>query len=180
MAPDTPGLEAARQAANYANSQDKLFVKLATDGGQAEIEIGKIAQKNASSDVVRKFADCMVADHGKSNDQLVRSGRALKLEIPKQTGVLDPEHKTVRIEVERANGTDFDRVYLVSQIQNHQKTANLLLWERCDDGSIPDVLASGICHSSGAGKTATWIRDPMEEASGKTNRRHQDCVHRSA
>ena len=129
MAPDTPGLEAAKPAANYANNQDKLFVKLAAEGGQAEIDLSRIAQKKASSDVVRKFADRMVEDHGKSNDRLIRSGRGLKLEIPKEAGVLDPEHKTVRTEVERANGEDFDRAYLASQIQNHQKTANLLLWE---------------------------------------------------
>lgn len=130
MAPDTPGLDAAKPATDYGNNQDKLFVKLAAEGGQAEVDLGKLAQKKGSSDAVRKFADRMVADHGKSNDRLMRSGRALKVEMPKgQNAALDPEHKTVRAEMESANGVDFDRAYLTSQIQDHQKTANLLLWE---------------------------------------------------
>lgn len=129
MAPDTPGLDAAKPASDYGNNQDKLFVKLASEGARAEVGLGKLAQKKGSSDAVRKFADRMVADHGKSNDTLMRSGRTLKVEAPKEPGALDPEHKTVRAQMEAANGVDFDRAYLTSQIQNHQKTANLLLWE---------------------------------------------------
>jgi putative membrane protein len=129
MAPDTPGLDAAKPATDYGNNQDKLFVKLAAEGGQAEVDLGKLAQQKGSSDAVRKFADRMVADHGKSNDRLMRSGRALKVEVPKTPGAQDPEHKTIRQQMEGASGVDFDRAYLTSQIQNHQKTANLLLWE---------------------------------------------------
>lgn len=130
LAADTPGLDAAKPATDYGNNQDKLFVKLAAEGGQAEVELGKLAQKKGSSDAVRKFADRMVADHGKSNERLMRSGRALKVEVPKgQSAALDPEHNTVRAQMEAANGVDFDRAYLTSQIQDHQKTANLLLWE---------------------------------------------------
>lgn len=131
MAPDTPGVDTAKPAPDYGNNQDRLFVKLAAIGGQAEVDFGQLAQKKASSDAVKKFADRMVADHGKSNEQLLRTGRTLKVEVPRsgQRIDLDPEHKTLRAEIDKASGADFDRAYLVSQVQDHQKTANLLLWE---------------------------------------------------
>ena len=131
MAPDTPGVDAAKPAPDYGNNQDRLFVKLAAIGGQAEVDFGQLAQKKGGSDAVKKFADRMVADHDKSNERLLRTARALKVEVPRngQRIDLDPEHKTIRAEIDRASGVKFDRAYLVSQVQDHQKTANLLLWE---------------------------------------------------
>jgi putative membrane protein len=131
MAPDTPGLEAARPAPDYANNQDRLFVRQAALGGEAEVDFGKLAQKKASSDAVRKFAARMVSEHDKSNERLLRSGRAFNAEIPKdgQKIALDPEHKTIRAEIDHASGADFDIAYMASQVQDHQRTANLLLWE---------------------------------------------------
>ena len=131
LSPDTPGVEAAQPAPDYANTQDKLFVRQAAIGGEAEVDLGKLAQQKGSADAVRKFGERMVAEHGKSNDRLLRTGRALKLDLPKagQKQNLDPERKTIRTELDRATGAEFDRAYLASQIQDHQKTANLLLWE---------------------------------------------------
>jgi putative membrane protein len=126
LSPDTPRLESGNPAPDHSNTQDKLFVREAALGGRAEVDLGKLAQSKASAEPVRSFAKRMVDDHGKSNEQLMKLARGVNTQLPKE---LDPEHKTVRTELDRASGANFDRAYLASQIQDHQRTANLLQYE---------------------------------------------------
>lgn len=125
MSPDTPGKEAAMPAPEGSNTQDKLFVRQAVLGGRAEVELSKIAQKKASNASVREFADRMVEVHSKSNQQLLRTGKGLNPDLPAD---LDPEHQRVRDELQKASGQSFDIAYISAQIQDHQRTANLLQW----------------------------------------------------
>jgi putative membrane protein len=125
MSPDTPGKETAQPAPEGSNTQDKLFVRQAALGGQAEVELSKIAQQRATNESVREFAKRMVDVHSKSNQQLLRVGRSLNPDLPKE---LDPEHQTVRNELQKASGQSFDIAYISAQIQDHQRTANLLQW----------------------------------------------------
>ena len=125
LSPDTPGVNNASPAPDFANTQDKLFVRQAALGGRAEVELGKLAQQKGSSAAVKNFAKRMVDEHGKSNDALLRTGRN-RSEIP---GELDPEHKTLRDELNGTPAADFDAAYLTMQLADHQRTANLLLWE---------------------------------------------------
>jgi putative membrane protein len=125
MSPDTEGKEMAKPAPEGSNNQDKLFVRQASLGGRAEVELGKLAQKKASNASVREFADRMVDAHSKSNQQLLRAGRGLNPDLPRD---LDPEHQSVRNELQKASGQNFDIAYISAQIQDHQRTANLLQW----------------------------------------------------
>jgi putative membrane protein len=126
MSPDTPGLEMAKPAADHSNTQDKLFVRQAAIGNQAEVELGKLAGTKAASQPVREFAQHMIDDHGKSGDQVRKLARGINANIPKE---LDPEHQTVRAKLEKASGKDFDIAYISSMVQDHQRTANLLQWQ---------------------------------------------------
>jgi putative membrane protein len=134
LSPDTPGLETAKPAADHSNTQDKLFLRQATLGNQAEVELGKLASKKAASQPVRDFAQHMVEDHGKSGDLLRKSGRGVNQNIPKE---LDPEHQAVRAKLEKASGKEFDIQYIGSMIQDHQRTANLLQWQITNGQSEP-------------------------------------------
>lgn len=125
MSPDTAGKEMARPVPEGSNTQDKLFVRQAALGGQAEVELGKLAQKRATDPSVRQFADRMVEVHSKSNQQLLKLGKGLSPDLPKQ---LDAEHQAVRNALDEAQGQTFDLAYISAQIQDHQRTANLLQW----------------------------------------------------
>jgi putative membrane protein len=125
MSPDTAGKEMAKPAPEGSNTQDKLFVRQAAVGGQAEVELSKLAQKRATDPSVREFADRMVEVHSKSNQQLLKLGRGMNPDLPKD---LDPEHQAIRNELNKAQGQTFDLAYISAQIQDHQRTANLLEW----------------------------------------------------
>jgi putative membrane protein len=124
--PNTPGMETGSLAPNHLSGTDKLFIRQAAIGGRAEVELGKLAQQKGNAQAVRNFGERMVSDHSKANDHLMRLGKAADPSIPKEP---DPEHKRIRDELNQASGKDFDVAYMASQIQAHQKTVNLLLWE---------------------------------------------------
>src|SRR3954471_21398055 len=41
MSADTPGLEEGKPKADFFNAQDRLFIRQATLGGRAEVDLGK-------------------------------------------------------------------------------------------------------------------------------------------
>ena len=105
MAADTPGIEAGKPKADFSNAQDKLFVRQATLGGRAEVDLGKLAQSRGHSDQVKQFGDHMVTDHTKANDRLLRIGKSANAELPKG---LAPDDAAFRSELEGAQGTATD------------------------------------------------------------------------
>jgi putative membrane protein len=123
--PNTPGMETGKLAPNHPSGSDKLFIRQAAIGGRAEVELGKLAQQKGNSEAVRNFGERMVNDHSKANDQLMHLAKDADPSIPKEP---DPEHKRIRDELNKTSGKDFDVAYMASQIQDHQKTVNLLLW----------------------------------------------------
>jgi putative membrane protein len=124
--PNTPGMETGKLAPNHPSGSDKLFIRQAAIGGRAEVELGKLAQQKGNSEAVRNFGERMVSDHSKAHDQLMRLDKDAEPSIPKEP---DPEHKRIRDKLNKTSGKDFDVAYMASQIQDHQKTVNLLLWE---------------------------------------------------
>lgn len=125
LSPDTAGKETGQPSPAGANSQDKLFVRQAALGGRAEVDLGKLAQKRAQNPAVREFADRMVRAHDESNQKLLRVGRGFANDLPKE---LDAEHQTIRDDLQKASGKNFDLAYVASQVQDHQRAVNLLLW----------------------------------------------------
>jgi putative membrane protein len=126
LSPDTPGIESATPAPTFANNQDKLFVRQIAIGNRAEADLGKFAAGKASASGVKDFASRMQKDHSDSLERALKAGKAAKMDIPKE---VDAEHKRIRDELSKLSGTDFDKAYLTAQMQDHQKTANLLLWQ---------------------------------------------------
>ena len=119
-APETRMEKAGEPAPNQTNYQDRLFVQLATTGGTAEVDLGRLAVSKAEHEGVKRFAQRMVDDHGKANEMLKSIAEKSKTPMPDQ---LDADHRQVRMDLEKLDGPQFDRAYLAVQIVDHQKTA---------------------------------------------------------
>src|SRR5437773_2872523 len=81
-------LSATRAAAAGVADQD--FVTRAAIGGVTEVEMGKLAGDRASSADVKKFAEKMVTDHTKANEELEKIATGKSLKVP---NALDADHK---------------------------------------------------------------------------------------
>jgi putative membrane protein len=122
----TPEVAPGKPAPGEANAQDRLFVQMAAMGGNAEVEFGRLAAQKSRNDAVRRFAQQMVDDHGKANDELQSLARAAGIPSAPQ---YDTEHELMRKDLAQADGAGFDRSYLQGQLIEHQKTVQLLEWE---------------------------------------------------
>ncbi|MEK0082051.1 DUF4142 domain-containing protein [Benzoatithermus flavus] len=126
MAPLTPKAAPGMPAAHQPNQADRLFIREAAIGGKAEVELAELAQGSARSDAVKSFARRMVEDHGKANERLASLAREAGVTPPDE---LDPEHQAMHDRLKGLKGAAFDRAYIEGQVQDHQKTAQLLEWE---------------------------------------------------
>jgi predicted outer membrane protein len=77
------GPAAATASKDALGQQDANFVKEATAGGMAEIELSKIAEKTENPEVNR-FAQRMVHDHTAANTELAGIADGLNVETPKR------------------------------------------------------------------------------------------------
>ncbi len=96
---------------------DKKFVKDAALGGMTEVELGKLATQKASSDAVKQFAQKMVDDHTKANDQLNEIAGKENINVPDS---LDSKHQSRINKLSKLSGPDFDKAYIRDQIKDHQ------------------------------------------------------------
>ena len=119
-----PG-HAATSAKDALDQEDKTFVKEAATGGMAEVELSKIAQKSENADV-KRFAERMIEDHTKANEQLASIATGLGVEMPK---TVDSEHERMREKLQTLHGKAFDDEYTHAMVEDHNKAVKLFQQE---------------------------------------------------
>ena len=120
--PNAPSRAApAGTAAEALNQEDQTFVKEAGIGGMAEVELSKLAQKSENADV-KSFADRMIRDHTKANQELTTIATGLGVDAPK---ALDPEHERMRQKLQGLHGKPFDEQYIQGMVEDHNKVVKL-------------------------------------------------------
>jgi putative membrane protein len=98
------------------------FVKKAALDGMTEVELGKIAASKAQSDKVKQFAERMVADHSKANEELASIARRKGLKVPTS---LDAEHQSLVQSLNSKSGKAFDTAYSEHMDADHAKAVAL-------------------------------------------------------
>ena len=120
-----PGHGAATAARDALDQEDKTFVGEAATGGKTEVELSKIAQKSENADV-KRFADRMIEDHTKANEQLTSIATGLGVDMPK---ALDSEHARMREKLQTLHGKTFDDQYMHEMVEDHNKAVKLFQQE---------------------------------------------------
>ena len=87
-------------------------------GGMAEVDLGQLASSKASDDKVKSFAQRMVTDHGKANDELKMLAASKQIEVP---SALDSKHEATHARLDKLSGTAFDRAYVSDMLDDHKK-----------------------------------------------------------
>jgi putative membrane protein len=113
-------------AQSPANSKpslaDQKFLKEAASGGVAEIELGRLAASKASSPEVKAFAQHMVDDHGKANEQLKAAVAPQGITLPSE---MPSEAKKSYEKLSKLSGAEFDRAYIQDMVRDHRKDVKL-------------------------------------------------------
>ncbi|MBA3242811.1 MAG: DUF4142 domain-containing protein [Acidobacteria bacterium] len=116
---------------------DLAFMNDAAPGGMAEVELGRLASKQAASKDVKAFAERMIADHSKAGEELKALAQQKKVMLPPD--VL-PKHKEAMAKLSKLNGAEFDKAYVMEMVAAHEK--DVTAFEAQAKGSVDqDVKA---------------------------------------
>ena len=102
-----------------ASSDD--FVDAATEAGIAEVVTGNLAQEKSQSADIKQFAQQMVTDHTKANQELGDIARKLDISVPDEAALTDKVKKMILEWREES----FDRSYVNNQVDAHEKAVEL-------------------------------------------------------
>jgi putative membrane protein len=113
------GTNASKMAAkgDAMSAGDAGFAKDAAIGGMMEVELGRIATQNASSDKVKQFGQRMVDDHTKAGNELKAVAAKHNLTLPDQ---LDSKHQMMVDRFSKMSGAQFDREYMSDMVKDHE------------------------------------------------------------
>ncbi|TSK03836.1 MAG: DUF4142 domain-containing protein [Geobacter sp.] len=104
-------------AADKLTMSEKSFVKKAASGGMMEVELGQLAKEKAKSQEVKDFAQLMVTDHGKANDEL-KTAVGNKYKIPAK---MELKHKAMVEKFQKTSADEFDKKYAEAMVKDHKK-----------------------------------------------------------
>ena len=97
------------------------FVGDAAQGGITEVEAGKLALEKSSAADVKTFAQHMVTDHTKANEELAALAKKLDIEVPDDAALTDKAKKAIL----EMRDESFDKAYANNQVAAHEKTVEL-------------------------------------------------------
>jgi putative membrane protein len=99
-------------------SHDTMFAMAAARGGVAEVELSKLAAEKASDPDIKAFAQQMVGDHGKANEQLKGIAEKQNLTLPAS---MDAKHQAAYDTLKTKTGADFDKMYVEAMVKDHEQ-----------------------------------------------------------
>lgn len=126
----------AQTTANQPDTATLNFIKQASTAGMKEVKAGKLAANKAISNDVKSFANQMVTDHTKANDQLMQLIKSKNWNImPPSDAETNPDRMFTG-----ASGTAFDKTYVSMMVLDHQK-AVALFENAANTVQDPDIKA---------------------------------------
>jgi putative membrane protein len=117
---DTTNMPPTTGAKRDLSMKDRQFLMKAASGGLAEVKSAQLAVEKAQSDdvKVKQAAQKILDDHQKTNDQLKQIAAAHDIAMPTE---VSSEDKQSMQKLQRASGSEFDRMYMREMMKDHEK-----------------------------------------------------------
>ena len=94
------------------------------NAGMTEVELSKVAQTKATNPRLKSFADMMVTDHTKANDQLKQFAATKNITLP--ANLSDASQKKLDNLNKKDAGKDFDKAYMNDMLDGHKNAVDKL------------------------------------------------------
>ena len=114
----TMPVSSIRAAETKAATPDSHFIDKAADADMTEIQLAKIALDNGQKQDVKDFANRMITDHGKANDELKPIAQELNVTLPEKVSA---EHQQTIDKLSKLKGDEFDKAYSNAMVNDHKK-----------------------------------------------------------
>jgi putative membrane protein len=105
--------------ANAQSLDDQDFLRKALQGGDAEVQLGQLAQQKSQSDDVKQFAQKMVQDHTALGNKVMKP-------VAQQLGVKEPKEiskkdKELVATLSQLSAAQFDQEYIKAMVKDHKQ-----------------------------------------------------------
>ena len=97
---------------------DLSFMNEAARSGLMEVQAATIAQQKAQSDELKQFAQQLLNDHQKANQELQALAVKKNVTLPTEMG---PKHEAHIAKLQNASEAQFDRQWIKMQVDHHKK-----------------------------------------------------------
>lgn len=97
---------------------DSKFLTKAASGGMLEVELGKVVAQRATTAAAKQFAQQMVTDHTKANNELKALAAKRNLTLPASLG---DDQKKVYDAVLTEKGAKLDQKYVSEMVDDHEE-----------------------------------------------------------
>jgi len=106
-------------AAPEMTLEERTFLVDAHRRNLGEIELAHLVSDRTVTSVVKDYAQRVVEDHTTLDREVERIAHARSIQLSND---ISPEAQTVRDELKRLSGREFDRVYMHRALQEHRAT----------------------------------------------------------
>jgi len=100
------------------NSGDTKFAMEAAQGGMAEVQMAQVVLQKTNNQAVKAFAQRMVDDHTKLNDQMKQVASTQSMTLPTN---VDPKDQAEMSKLSNMSEPQLDRAYIDYQVKDHEK-----------------------------------------------------------
>ena len=122
---------------------DTEFAVEAADAGMLEVQVGSLALSKASSTKLKEFAQMMINDHTKANEELKALATDKNITLP---SAISDKHQRKYDDLAGKSGTDFDKAYGDMMVKDHKDVVDMFkkAADKCKDQQIKAWAAEKI------------------------------------
>jgi putative membrane protein len=137
MDPQMNGMQAGQPS-----SMDKVFVSKAMQGSMAEVQLGQLTLQKSNNAQVKEFAQRMIDDHTKLNEQMKPVAQQLGVTVPDQVSKND--RKTMA-KLQSLSGSAYDQAYIKDMVKDHKQDLTEFQMEASSgqDQTVKDAANQG-------------------------------------
>ncbi|HAX80718.1 MAG TPA: DUF4142 domain-containing protein [Cyanobacteria bacterium UBA11372] len=134
--------EPARPASSSRQSQigaiDRQFIIDAAQGGMAEVRLAQLALERSRNEQVREFAQQMIDEHTRANQELMSLATQKGVTPPTTPG---PKYEAAMRQLMQLSGESFDRAYMSEAGLNGHMESAAVYQRQAMLGQDPDLRA---------------------------------------
>ena len=105
---------------------DKIFVKKSMAGNLAEVQLGQLTLQKSNNDKVKQFAQKMIDDHTRLNEQMKQIADLLHVDAPTEISKKD---KSLIGKMQSLSGPAYDQAYIKDMVKDHKEDLSQLRME---------------------------------------------------
>ena len=107
-------------------THEQHFIQMASSGNNFEVQLGQLVQQKAQDQRIKEFAQRLVQDHQKAEQQLRQIAQQMGVSLTDQ---LSPVHQAMLQEFQKKDGQALERAFAFDQVGDHHKDILKYQWQ---------------------------------------------------